>query len=100
MLRYAPLQCPGQMRSHIMQSRDTRDTAARTAEPYKPFEPTGHAVLIVGYGVDDGPSGPVKYWRVKNSWGRHFGETGYFRVRRGTDEIAIESMAVAADVHV
>ena len=75
---------------------DTRDATARAAEPYKPFEPTGHAVLVVGYGIDSG----VKYWRVKNSWGRHFGETGYFRVRRGTDEIAIESMAVMADVAV
>jgi hypothetical protein len=31
-------------------------------------------------------------------WGRHFGETGYFRCKRGTDEMAIESMAFAADI--
>ena len=53
-------------------------------------------MLVVGYGSLNG----TKYWRVKNSWGRHFGETGYFRVGRGTDEIAIESMAVVADVTV
>ena len=61
---------------------------------YSTFEPTGHAVLVVGYGVENG----TKYWRVRNSWGRHFGETGYFRVRRGTDEISIESMAISTDM--
>lgn len=35
-----------------------------------------HAVLMVGY--DD--SGPVPYFKLKNSWGTMWGEDGYFRV--------------------
>jgi len=46
-----------------------------------------HAVSIVGYGVEDGQ----KYWTVRNSWGTHWGEQGFFRVCRGTNNIAIES---------
>ncbi|MCJ8739799.1 hypothetical protein PDJAM_G00051420 [Pangasius djambal] len=58
-----------------------------------PFELTNHAVLLVGYGRSQETG--EKYWIVKNSWGTGWGEDGYFRIRRGSDECAIESIAVA-----
>lgn len=60
---------------------------------YNPFELTNHAVLVVGYGEEPTNSGVEKYWIVKNSWGESWGENGFVRVRKGTDEIAIESLA-------
>jgi C1A family cysteine protease len=45
-----------------------------------------HAVLPVGYGTT--PEG-VRYWKVKNSWSTTWGEEGYVRIVRGTDECGI-----------
>lgn len=61
---------------------------------FNPFALTNHAVLLVGYGADKNTG--EKYWTVKNSWGTGWGESGYFRIRRGTNECSIESIAVEA----
>jgi len=47
----------------------------------------GHAVRIVGWGVDGGN----KYWKVANSWNPYWGEEGYFRIKRGGNECGIEN---------
>lgn len=52
----------------------------------------GHAVKLVGWGVDTG----VAYWKVANSWNPYWGEKGYFRIIRGTDACGIEDDATAS----
>jgi len=69
---------------------------AKTSDGFNPFEVTNHAVLVVGYGEENG----TKYWTVKNSWGFAWGEEGYFRIRRGTDELGLESLAVYAKPYI
>ena len=46
-----------------------------------------HAIKILGYGEENG----TKYWLLANSWNEHWGEKGYFRMLRGSDECGVES---------
>jgi hypothetical protein len=52
----------------------------------------GHAVRVVGWGVEGG----VKYWKVANSWNRYWGEAGYFRILRGVNECGIEDWMMSS----
>ncbi|CAI4223637.1 unnamed protein product [Auanema sp. JU1783] len=51
----------------------------------------GHAVKIVGWGVDNG----TPYWNIANSWSTTWGEKGFFRIIRGVNEVGIEGGIVA-----
>ena len=39
----------------------------------------GHAIKILGWGVENGQS----YWLCANSWGTSWGEKGFFRIAQG-----------------
>jgi len=51
----------------------------------------GHAIKLIGWGTEEN----VDYWLVANSWNPDWGDNGFFKIRRGTDECGIESNVVA-----
>ncbi|XP_062522449.1 dipeptidyl peptidase 1-like [Corticium candelabrum] len=72
----------------------TNESDTLTGGEFDPFELVNHGVLVVGYGRDIETGEP--YWIIENSWGEMWGEDGFFRIRRGTDECSCESAAVAS----
>ena len=42
-----------------------------------------HALTVIGYGAEEGQ----EFWLLKNSWGTGWGEDGYLRLARNTDNL-------------
>jgi cathepsin F len=55
-----------------------------------------HGVLIVGYGTEGSTN--MDYWTVKNSLGKDWGESGYFRIRRGAGTCGINCYIMTATI--
>jgi len=56
-----------------------------------------HAVRIIGWGTDD--DSHLDYWLVANSWGTNWGEGGFFKIRRGTNECNFEEQVIVGYVN-
>ena len=54
-----------------------------------------HDVTIVDYGSTD--TG-VDFWVIKNSYGSDYGESGYFRVRRGKEDLGLGLYPIAIPI--
>eukprot|EP00366_Plasmodium_knowlesi_P005052 XP_002262550.1 preprocathepsin c precursor, putative [Plasmodium knowlesi strain H] len=69
-------------------------------EGFNGWQQTNHAVTIVGWGeVEKEQEGGnlIKYWVVRNTWGKTWGYKGYIKFQRGVNLAGIETQAVFLD---
>lgn len=52
----------------------------------------GHAIVLVGWGEE---KNGIKYWIIRNSWGKNWGDNGYFKMIRGENNCKIEENCIA-----
>jgi len=77
--------------------RTVVDNSSHTIAPVaedrvtQPWKKVDHAVLAVGWGVEDGQD----YWLIANSWNEEWGDAGTFKIVRGSNECGIEGQVSA-----
>jgi cathepsin F len=62
-----------------------------------------HGVLLVGYGERGFAPGRLAYkpyWIIKNSWGRMWGDKGFYKICRGHGECGLNTMVSAVAVSI
>jgi len=55
-------------------------------KPVSPWTPGGHAMAMIGYGVQDGDN----YWLIQNSWSTRWQKSGFAKILRGANVGGIE----------
>jgi hypothetical protein len=76
----------------IVNDRAPKEPFSTNSE-VQPWTFSTHAILGVGWGEESVNWGMVKYWIVRNSWGRDWGNNGYAYMRRGNNDGGIETDA-------
>ncbi|KAL7071672.1 hypothetical protein ACQ4LE_009395 [Meloidogyne hapla] len=54
-----------------------------------------HAVRIIGWGTQTCYNQKVDFWLAANSWGTGWGESGFFKIRRGVNEVGFEKYEIS-----
>ena len=52
-----------------------------------------HTVAVSGFGTDTAAG---DYWIVRNSWGKYWGDAGWFKLAKGVNNLGVESRCVWA----
>ncbi|KAI4818182.1 hypothetical protein KUCAC02_011541 [Chaenocephalus aceratus] len=79
----------------IMESGIYKHTDVSFTKPPQYRKHGTHSIRITGWGEERNyDESSKKYWIAANSWGKNWGENGFFRIARGDNECEIETFVI------